>query len=133
MHPFFSLSMPPILQEPIQLLLLFLWLPLISFIFASLLLYHTFRNITKYCRIFKWFMLVPLIRFIPFQTIYQIAYSVSDTENLMTLNIRRGVVSPGSTHRASTVSVGELLFLTLNFHSPLRKISQFSLGHSPKS
>lgn len=111
----------PTFQEPVQLSLLFLWLPLISVIFASLLLYHALRNITQYCRISKWFMLLPLTRFIPFQTIHQIACSVSDTENLMTLSIRRGAIIPGSANRASAGSVGELLFLTLNFLSPLRK------------
>ena len=62
MHLYLSPSLHlSILQDPVQILPL----PLISsFISASLLLYHPFRNITKYCRLFKWFMFILSSRFI---------------------------------------------------------------------
>lgn len=49
----------------------------------------------------------------------------------MTLRVGRGVMTPESPNRASTVSV-ELLFVTLDFHSPLRKTPRLPFGQPPK-
>lgn len=45
------------------------------------------------------------------KTIYQIAYSVLDPGNSMTLKVRRDVLTPGSTDRVTTVQCRKAVVL----------------------